>query len=60
MEYMIAKWLHVLSSTLLFGMEIAMVVLRSVRPDPFVRPAASAAGAAAVRPAGVYGKAHPS
>ena len=48
------------SSTLLFGMEIAKVVLRSVRPDPFVRPAASAAGAAAVRPAGVYGKAHPS
>ena len=48
------------SSTLLFGMELAKVVLRRVRPDPFMRPAAAAADAVAVRSAGMYGKAHPS
>jgi Ca2+-transporting ATPase len=43
-----ADWLvaTAVSSTLLIGMELAKIVLRAVRPDPFVGPAKMAARAA--------------
>ncbi len=46
------------SSTLLLGMELAKVVLRSVRPDPFMRPAgAPAEDALAAHSPDMYAKA---
>jgi Ca2+-transporting ATPase len=38
-----------ISSTLLFGMELAKIVLRVVRPDPYAEPAKASAGARGAR-----------